>query len=151
MYCNIQFFIQLQFHLICTVFPQDTFENFFILPLCRIIHFFEPFLLYGSECVIVRLVAVHDKNSAARPLFCIYGIAICESRNVIQYRAPCNAKFLCQFSGCNMTTDHKNTDNLQSAVCGGHCHSLLPLSPSYILNGKYVKNLPIYKNFFKFF
>ena len=54
MYNNIQFFIQLQFQLICPIFPQDTFEDFFIFPLCRIIHFFSlscskgvSVLLYG--------------------------------------------------------------------------------------------------------
>lgn len=63
MYNNIQFLIWLQCQPICSVLPQDTFEDFFILPLCRIIHFFEPFLLYGSECVIVWFVTVHDENS----------------------------------------------------------------------------------------
>ena len=38
--------------------------------------FFEPFLLYGSECVIIWFVTVHDENSPAFPRLCVYGIPI---------------------------------------------------------------------------
>ena len=64
---------------------------FYLLPLPY--HtFFEPFLLNDRKSVVVRLIAVHDKNTSA-------------------------------------------------------CHFPLPFNPSNILNGKYAKFLPIYKNF----
>lgn len=148
MYNNIQFLIWLQCQPICSVLPQDTFEDFFILPPLPHHTFFWAFpALREWVCYCMVCNCPWWKF----PLLCVYGIPIWEDWNIMQYCTPCNAKFLCQFFGCNMTADHKNTDNLQSAVCSGQCHSLLPLSPSYILNGKYAKNLPICKNFFNFF
>ena len=38
--------------------------------------FFEPFLLYGSECIVIWSVTVHDKNPPAFPRLCVYGIPI---------------------------------------------------------------------------
>ena len=57
--------------------------NFFVLPFRHMIHFFKPLMHQGSKCVIVWLVAVHDKNSPACPLLCVYRITICESHNII--------------------------------------------------------------------
>ena len=50
-----------------------------------------------------------------------------------------------------MTVDHKDADNLQSAVCSGHAVPSFHSAPSIIVNSKQVKNLPIYQNFFKEF
>lgn len=36
------------------------------------------------------------------------------------YGTSTDTKFLCQLPSRNVTADHKNTDNLHSAICGVH-------------------------------
>ena len=65
-----------QFQLVCSVFPKNTFQNFFLPTLRFRIHFHEFFLLCYGKGIAVRLVAVHDENPSAFPRLCVYRIPI---------------------------------------------------------------------------
>lgn len=65
-----------KFQLVCSVFPKDTLQDFFVPALRFGIHFHELFLLRQGEGIAVRLIAVHNENSSAFPRFCIDRVAV---------------------------------------------------------------------------